>query len=646
MPADTPLLELKNIQRFYPNGDSVVRALDDISLTIWPGEFVAIIGQSGSGKSTLMNLIGCLDKANIGSYRVLDQDVAGLDADQLAALRRETFGFVFQRYNLLNNASAAENVEIPALYAGLSKAERHSRALQLLEQLGLANRGDHKPMQLSGGQQQRVAIARALMNDPPVILADEPTGALDSQSGKEVMALLRDLHEEGRTILLITHDEKVAAHAQRIITLRDGKIVGDGVENRSGRPLSPPQHRGIGSAGVAAELLEAAKTAMRSLHANLFRTALTLLGIVIGVAAVVTMLAVGQGSQEKVLDQMRAMGTNILSIRPGAPGLRGSSDVATLIPADADAIAELGNVEWTSPERNTRLTVRYGNIDYATGVQGVAPSMTAVREWAVADGDFFDERDMRRYAPVIVLGQTVRQILFPDGGDPLGRYVMVGNIPFEVVGVMEAKGADAQGSDRDDTVFVPLTTGLIRLFGQNYLGGITVKVRDVEQIDSTQQAISDLLISRHQVEDFRIRNMASILATATETQNTFTLMLGIVAAISLLVGGIGVMNIMLVSVTERTREIGIRIATGARRRDILLQFNTEAAVVCTLGGLMGVLLGFAAGCGLRYFDMAVIFSPLPAILAFSCAFGTGLLFGYLPARKAAGLDPVVALAAE
>ena len=644
--ADTPLLALKNIQRYYPNGDTVVRALDDVSLTVWPGEFVAIIGQSGSGKSTLMNLIGCLDKANVGSYRVLDQDVAGLDADQLAALRRETFGFVFQRYNLLNNASAAENVEIPALYAGLSKPERHSRALQLLERLGLGHRGDHKPMQLSGGQQQRVAIARALMNDPPVILADEPTGALDSQSGKEVMALLADLHREGRTILLITHDEKVAAHAQRIITLRDGKIISDGGENRGGSLLSPPHHRGIGAAGIMAELLEAAKTAIRSLHANLFRTALTLLGIVIGVAAVVTMLAVGQGSQEKVLDQMRAMGTNILSIRPGAPGLRGSSDVATLIPADADAIVELDNVEWASPERNMRQTVRYGNIDYATSVQGVAPSMTEVREWDVADGDFFDEPDMRRYAPVIVLGQTVRQILFPDGVDPLGRYVMVGNIPFEVVGVMAVKGADAQGSDRDDAVFVPLTTGLIRLFGQNYLGGITVKVRDVEKIDSTQQAISDLLMARHQTEDFRIRNMASILATAAETQNTFTLMLGIVAAISLLVGGIGVMNIMLVSVTERTREIGVRMATGARRRDILLQFNTEAAVVCTLGGLIGVLLGFAVGSGLRYFDMAVIFSPLPAILAFSCAFGTGLLFGYLPARKAAGLDPVVALAAE
>ncbi|MFI3185027.1 MAG: MacB family efflux pump subunit [Methylococcaceae bacterium] len=645
--VQSPLLALKNIQRYYPNGDTVVRALDDVTLTIWPGEFVAIIGQSGSGKSTLMNLIGCLDKADLGSYHVLGQDVAGFDADQLAALRRETFGFVFQRYNLLNNATSAENIEIPALYAGLAKAERHSRALLLLDKLGLGNRGEHKPMQLSGGQQQRVAIARAMMNDPPVILADEPTGALDSQSGIEVMVLLADLHKEGRTILLITHDEKVAAHAQRIITLRDGKIVSDeGGENRSGRLLTQPSHRGIGAAGIMGELLEAAKTALRSLHANLFRTALTLLGIVIGVAAVVTMLAVGQGSQEKVLDQMRAMGTNILSIRPGAPGLRGSSDVATLVPADVDAITELDNVEWASPERNARLTVRYGNIDYSTSVQGVAPSMIQVREWQVADGDFFDERDLRRYAPVIVLGQTVRQILFPEGGDPLGRYVMVGNIPFEVVGVMEAKGADAQGTDRDDAVFVPLTTGLIRLFGQRYLGGITVKVRDVEEIDSTQQAISEVLIARHQTEDFRIRNMASILATAAETQNTFTLMLGIVAAISLLVGGIGVMNIMLVSVTERTREIGIRMATGARRRDILLQFNTEAAVVCTLGGLIGVLLGFAAGFGLRYFDMAVIFSPLPAIMAFSCAFGTGVLFGYLPARKAARLDPVVALAAE
>ncbi len=645
MSETTPLLALNHIQRYYPNGETLVRALNDVSLTIWPGEFVAIIGQSGSGKSTLMNIIGCLDRADQGSYHIMDRDVAGLDSDQLAALRRETFGFVFQRYNLLHNATAAENVEIPALYAGVAKRERHQRAQQLLDRLGLANRNAHKPMQLSGGQQQRVAIARALMNDPPVILADEPTGALDSQSGTEVMALLRDLHSEGRTILLITHDEKVAAHAERIITLCDGAILSDIGESPRGEFLSPKLHDS-GTAGILAELLEASKTALRSLYANLFRTLLTLLGIVIGVAAVVTMLAVGQGSQEKVLDQMRAMGTNILSIRPGAPGLRTGGDVATLVSADAEAIAEVPNVEWTSPERNQRQTLRYGNIDYMTSVQGVTPSMTKVREWAVAEGDFFDERDLRRYAPVIILGQTVRQILFPDNSDPLGRYVMVGNIPFEVIGVMAAKGADAQGNDRDDVTFVPLTTGLIRLFGQQYLGGITVKVRDVQQIDNTQAAITELLTARHQTEDFRIRNMASILATTTDTQNTFTMMLGIVAAISLLVGGIGVMNIMLVSVTERTREIGVRIATGARRRDILLQFNTEAAVVCTLGGLIGVLLGFAIGTGLRYFDIAVLFSPAPAIVAFSCAFGTGLLFGYLPARKAASLDPVVALASE
>ena len=640
-----PLLHLKNIARFYPNGENTVRALDGISIEVYAGEFVAIIGQSGSGKSTLMNLIGCLDKPNAGVYDIHGKDVSSLNNDQLAALRRETFGFVFQRYNLLNNATAIENVEVPALYAQLPKNQRYQRAIELLNRLGLGNRGHHKPMQLSGGQQQRVAIARALMNNPPVILADEPTGALDSQSGEEVMTLLQSLHREGRTILLITHDEKVAAHAQRIISLRDGKIVNE-TDNSNYIKNTAEPNSVKGSAGIAAEVIEAARTAIRSLYANLFRTTLTLLGIVIGVAAVITMLAVGQGSQEKVLDQMRAMGTNILSIRPGAPNLRASNDVATLILADAEAVAEIENIEWSSPERSMRQTLRYGNVDYATSIQGVTPSMTAVRDWAVANGDFFDERDMTRYAPVMVLGQTVKEILFSEDVNPVGRYVMVGNIPFEVIGVMSSKGADTMGNDRDDTTFVPLTTGLIRLFGQNYLGGIAVKVRDVSKIDETQQAIQDLLFARHQTEDFRIRNMASIIASAMETQNTFTLMLGIVAAISLLVGGIGVMNIMLVSVTERTREIGIRIATGARRSDILLQFITQAAVVCTLGGLIGVLLGFGVGNLLRYFDMAVIFSPLPAILAFSCAFSIGLLFGYLPARKAAYLDPVVALTSE
>jgi len=641
-----PLLQLDHIKRYYPSGDTVVQALDDVSLSIWPGEFVAIIGQSGSGKSTLMNLIGCLDKPDQGRYRILDQEVEGLNADQLAALRRDTFGFVFQRYNLLNTASAAENIEIPALYSGTAKAERESRALNLLDQLGLGGRSEHRPMQMSGGQQQRVAIARALMNNPPVILADEPTGALDSQSGNDVMALLQELHQRGRTILLITHDEQVASYAQRIISIRDGKIISDSGEDRQGKLLTQSVHSQLGATGLIAELLEASKMALRSLRVNLFRTALTLLGIVIGVAAVVTMMAVGEGSQKKVMDRIRSLGTNVLTIRPGAPGLRGTSDVATLIPADADAIADLDNVEYASAERYARQTLRYSNIDYGCTVQGVGPSLPIVRDWPVVRGDFFVEDDMRRYAPVAVLGQTVLKTLFPDDTDPIGRYILIQNIPFEVIGVLAEKGATPMGTDQDDVVLIPLTTGLIRLFGQNYLSNITVRVADVSRIEETQQAIDDLLLARHQTVDFRIRNMQSIVDTAEQTQNTFTLMLGIVAAISLLVGGIGVMNIMLVSVTERTREIGIRMATGARRRDILLQFNTEAAVVCTLGGVFGVFLGFAAGTLLRYFDMDVIFSPAPAILAFSCAFCTGLLFGYLPARKAAYMDPVVALAAE
>jgi macrolide transport system ATP-binding/permease protein len=645
-PIALPLLELEHIHRRYVSGDSLIHALDDVCFSLWPGEFVAIVGQSGSGKSTLMNVIGCLDQASQGCYRIQGREVLGLNSDQLATLRRETFGFVFQRYNLLHNATAAENVEIPALYANMPKAQRVSRALQLLEQLRMENRSEHKPMQLSGGQQQRVAIARALMNNPAIILADEPTGALDSQSGREVMELLRQLHAEGRTILLITHDEHVAAHAQRIITIHDGRIVSDSGHQPSTQTLPLLPHPVTENIGLLNDMAEAGKTALRSLRANQFRTALTLLGIIIGVAAVVSMLAVGEGSQKKVMDQMKAMGTNILSIRPGAPGLRGNNDVATLVPTDAEAVVEIDNVESASPERSNRMTVRFGNIDYATSVQGVAPNMVTVRDWPVNQGDFFDNNDMRRYAPVVVLGQTVAQLMFPETVDPVGHYILLRDIPFEVIGVLTAKGASPNGTDQDDGVFVPLTTGLIRLFGQNYLNGITVRVRDVEQIDATQQAIQEVLLARHQTEDFRIRNMASILENAEKTQHTFTLMLGIVAAISLLVGGIGVMNIMLVSVTERTREIGIRMATGARRRDILLQFNTEAAVVCTLGGLIGVLLGFAFGYAMTFFDMAVVFSPLPAIMAFASAFATGLLFGFLPARKAALLDPVVALAAE
>lgn len=642
-----PVLQLDHISRHYQSGETVVKALDDVSLEIRAGEFVAIMGQSGSGKSTLMNIIGCLDRATGGGYRVLGQDVSTLDSDQLAALRRETFGFVFQRYNLLATASAAENVEMPAIYAGMDKANRRSRAHELLSRLGLEGRGDHRPNQLSGGQQQRVAIARALMNNPPVILADEPTGALDSRSGQEVMALLKDLHAEGRTIILITHDENVAAHAKRIIRIQDGKILDDRQIEAEDGGAGINKHLDLQATDrVGAESVEAVTTALRALRVNLFRTLLTLLGIVIGVAAVITMLAVGNGSKQKVLEQISAMGTNLLSIRPGAAGIRSSGDIATMSLEDVAAILKLPNIETAVAERTARKTLRFGNTDYATTINGVSPGFTIARDWAVESGTFFTERDISSYAPVLVLGQTVVSKLFPSGEEPVGKYVLVGNIPFEVIGTMSAKGAAPWGQDQDDAVFAPVTTVLNRLTGSSYLGSITVKVTDVEKIDDTSAHITDILKRLHGTEDFNVRNTASILAMATETQNTLTVLLGAVAAISLLVGGIGVMNIMLVSVTERTREIGIRMATGARMRDIMIQFNTEAAVVCTIGGIIGVLTGLLAGWIISLFGVDVAFSPMPAVLAFTCAVVTGLLFGYLPARKAARLDPVVALSSE
>lgn len=638
-----PLLRLDTIHRHYQSGDTVVRALDGVTLEIGMGEFVAIMGQSGSGKSTLMNIIGCLDKPDEGSYHINGQPVAELEGDALAALRRETFGFVFQRYNLLATATAEENVEIPAIYAGLNKTERVKRAQALLAKLGIGNRGDHRPNQLSGGQQQRVAIARALVNDPQVILADEPTGALDSKSGSEVMELLKSLHAEGKTIILITHDEKVAANAHRVIRIADGRIVDDSAASGMGSMAHAPGTYAT-SHPIMPELLETAKMALRALRVNLFRTLLTLLGIVIGVASVVVMLAVGNGSKEQVLDQISALGTNLVYVRPGAPGIRPTGDMITLVPADAKAMLDIPNVEMVMGERSGRQTVRYGNIDYQTSIYGVDHSLPHVKDWTLESGNFFTERDIQSYAPVAVLGQTVKKNLFPYD-DPIGQYILIKNVPFLVIGTFKSKGASFMG-DQDDVVFVPLTTSIIRLFGRSYISAITIKVKDTAQLQETQTAISNLLMARHRVEDFNVRNMTSILEMATSTQNTLTILLGAVAAISLLVGGIGVMNIMLVSVTERTREIGIRMATGARTKDIMLQFITEAAVVCTIGGLAGLFLGFAIGITLSFFGVNIMFSIAPALLAFSCAVGTGLLFGYLPAKKAAELDPVVALSSE
>jgi len=648
-----PLIELRQVQRtFVTGGGVVVNALRGIDLKIYPGEFLAIVGQSGSGKSTLMNILGCLDRPTSGKYLFAGRDIESFDADGLAWLRREAFGFVFQSYNLLGTESALENVQVPAVYAGLGSHERLIRAESLLSALGLGERMDHRPTQLSGGQQQRVSIARAMMNGGNVILADEPTGALDTQSGIEVMALLEELAEKGHTVILITHDQEVAQHAGRIIEFRDGEVVSDtGPKPEHVNPKNNAKLRELflsrKTSPMLASLGEAVRMAFRSLRANIFRTMLTLLGIVIGVSSVVAMLAIGEGAQQNIIAIMNQMGTNVMTISPERQPGSFRRLPSTLTMDDASAIQQnIPNIQAAIPQMQSRnTTVRFGRNDTDTSIVATTQAMPEVESWAMAQGIFFTNEDSENLTAVAVLGAEVVTDIFPDGQNPLGEYILIRNVPFQVIGVMTSKGA--QGfNNPDDAVYIPFRTGAVRVFGQDEADEIRVLVDDVDLIDQTQENVLEYITARHGTQDARVDQNTSMLESASESRETFTLLLGSVAAISLLVGGIGVMNIMLVSVTERTREIGVRMATGARQSDILSQFLSEAIVVSCFGGLLGVALGVSIGLILERFEVSIYFSSTPMLLAFTCSVTTGLIFGFAPARKASKLDPVVALANE
>jgi macrolide transport system ATP-binding/permease protein len=648
----TPLIELTDVTRtFVTEGGVEVPALRGVSLEIRAGEFVAIQGQSGSGKSTLMNLIGCLDRPTSGAYRLAGRDIDEFDANGLAWLRREVFGFIFQSYNLLPTATAAENVEVPAVYAGKPYAERRQRALDLLSSLGMSERTDHRPNQLSGGQQQRVSIARALMNGGQVILADEPTGALDSQSGEELLNLFEKLSDQGHTIIVITHDPVVAARADRQIEILDGRIVRDtsGDPQGSDRTELPDLNIAVDDMRTASsfsDMLEAFRMAMRSLQTNVLRTFLTLLGVVIGVMSVVTMMSLGEGTKLLIADEINQLGANRLTVFPA----RKEFPDARLPFDDVEAVEKgLPGLDSVLPELNGAATVRHHNVDYDTTIVATAEIYPIVRDWELGSGVFFTDQDSDRYNPVAVLGARSQDELFPYGGDPLGRYILINKVPFLVIGTMTRRGAGGFGfGDEDDVIFVPLKTGANRLFGETNLRTLVVTVLDSSRIHETEDELRALLTERHGKEDFDILNTTQMLEAMDEAMDMATAVLGAIGAIALLVGGIGIMNIMLVSVTERTREIGIRMATGARQSDILVQFLSEAIVVSLIGGLVGIGAGVAAGLLVTTLvpEMRVAFTGLPMIVAFSCAAGTGLLFGFVPARNASRMDPVVALATD
>lgn len=647
----TALLELRDIRRSYPSGEGQVEVLKGITLSIEAGEMVAIVGASGSGKSTLMNILGCLDKPSSGTYRVAGSDVALLDKDVLARLRREHFGFIFQRYHLLSHLTAAQNVEVPAVYAGTERKARLQRAHELLQRLGLSERESYQPSQLSGGQQQRVSIARALMNGGQVILADEPTGALDTRSGEEVMAILHQLRDNGHTVIIVTHDPLVAAQAERIIEIRDGEII----SNPPPRPRpaanpelhlhTPPES---GWRQFSSGFREALTMAWRAMAANKMRTLLTMLGIIIGIASVVSIVVVGDAAKQLVLADIRAIGTNTIDVYPGKDfGDDDPQYQQSLKYDDLNAIQKQPWVSSATPAVSQSLRLRYGGIDVASSANGVSGQYFNVYGMTFSEGATFNDEQLKGRAQVVVLDANTRRQLFPNKAKVVGEVILVGNMPATVIGVAEEKQS-MFGSSKILRVWLPYTTMSGRIMGQSWLNSITVRVKEGYSSEQADQQLTRLLTLRHGKKDFFTWNMDGILKTAEKTTRTLQLFLTLVAVISLLVGGIGVMNIMLVSVTERTREIGIRMAVGARASDVLSQFLIEAVLVCLVGGALGVSLSMLIAFTLQIFlpGWEIGFSPVALLTAFICSTFTGVLFGWLPARNAARLDPVDALARE
>ena len=655
--SDAPLISLCGICKHYggaESGQPAVTVLHGVDVEIRAGEFVAVVGSSGSGKSTLMNILGCLDRPSSGSYHFQGQDVAQLDADELAWLRREAFGFVFQGYHLIASETASENVEMPAIYAGLSKPERVQRAKALLTRLGLAERLNNRPHQLSGGQQQRVSIARALMNGGRIILADEPTGALDSRSGAEVMSLLGELADAGHTILLITHDREVAAQARRVIEIHDGRIVSDSsagstVASLDAQNTVAPALSSLATsegASWVADLMEATRSAWRGMRVNRARTSLTLLGIVIGVASVIVMLAIGEGARQQVIERMGTMGTAILYMGSKPPSSGGPA--GQLTEEDLQAVRELPEIRRVLPVIGDPVTVRYGRADKQLYVFAASEEMPAVHHWPVALGRFYTDAEDRDLAPLVVLGHKTRLHFFPETPNPLGRQLIIGNSAFEVIGVMSERGADSGAQDYDDMVFIPYQSSRARVYqSQTQPDYVVVEAMSSEVVHAAEAAMRKLLIARHGGrEDFGIGNAAARIQAEVATRESMAMMLGLIAAVSLVVGGIGVMNVMLMTVKERTREIGIRMAVGARQRDIQRQFLTEASLVTLVGGVVGLLAGLALGVVLIVAGVPMVFSVRAMLGAFACSVITGLIFGYMPAKTAARLDPVRALAGE
>ncbi len=644
------IIEATAINKYYGSGQNRVHVLRDVTFSVERGDFVAIIGQSGSGKSTLMNIIGCLDTPSSGSCRINGVDINELAPNALANLRGRHIGFIFQRYNLLSSLSAVENVALPAVYTGAAYRERTARARRLLEDLGLGERLANRPNELSGGQQQRVSIARALMNGGDIILADEPTGALDSKSGETVMEILTDLNRRGHTIIVVTHDKNIAAYASRIIEIKDGEIIAD--ERR--KPLHASEEPQVLSSDRNSwlfrkdQFVEAFKMSVQAILAHKMRSILTMLGIIIGIASVVSVVALGRGSQEKIISNISSMGTNTITVYPGSGfGDMRSERVKTLTVADSDILSRQSYISSATPSSTASGTLVYRNISISAQINGVGEQYFDVKGLKPAMGRFFDADDVRRNASYVVIDDNTMKELFPQGGNPVGQILLFNRQPLEIIGVAE-KQDSVFGPTDTLNLWTPYTTVMNKISGKRYISSVIVKVKDNVMPLMAEKNLTALLTARHGTTDFFTVNTDSIKKTIESTTGTMTLLISGIALISLVVGGIGVMNIMLVSVTERTREIGVRMAIGAKQSNIMEQFLIEAVLICIIGGLLGIAISQGIGVVFSLFvtDFAMSYSVGSMLLALVCSSAIGIIFGFMPARNASRLNPIDALSRD
>ena len=643
------MIHLENITKSFANGSEQMLALKGVSLHIEAGEFIAIVGQSGSGKSTLMNIIGCLDTLTSGSYKLGGKDITHFSPDELSELRLKKFGFIFQRYNLISANNALDNVALPAIYAGSHKDERTARALELLDMLGLKGKEYQNPNKLSGGQQQRVSIARALMNGGEILLCDEPTGALDSASGEMVLKILKELNAKGHTIIMVTHDKDIASHANRIIEIKDGQIISDEKKDAKLAKLNTPKLTYSNNlSALKAELSESFAMSIGAIKAHKLRSFLTMLGIIIGITSVICVVALAKGSQESIIESINKIGTSTIQINSGrGPGDRNSAKVKRFNVDDAKMLEELDFIDYASPIMATSAELIYANKSSTGLARAGNEKILQISGVELRSGRNFTKEDVLNSASVMIIDQNTKKEFFSALTDDevIGQNIIFAGHPFVIIGI--AKKDEGPFSDTTLSVYLPYTTVTNRLTGDYNLRQIIVSIKNNVNSQLAEQAISDILLARRGARDFHMYNSDTILQTIKATTDTMGLLISGVALISLLVGGIGVMNIMLVSVIERTKEIGVRMAIGAKGQNIMLQFLIEAVLLCALGGAVGVALAFAIGWLINLSGIvSMIFSLSSVLVAFGISSAIGIIFGYMPAKSASRLNPIDALQRE